>query len=39
MPIADGKNIINSLAGVEAMWIMRDGTVYYSRDFKYYVDK
>ena len=37
MPFEDGLAFINSLDGVEAMWILQDGSVEYSANFEQYL--
>ena len=37
MPYEEGLAYINSLSGVEAVWVMRDGEVRYSDNFKQYL--
>ena len=37
MPFEEGLAFVNSLDGVEAMWILNDGTVEYSDNFEQYV--
>lgn len=37
MPYEEGLAFINSLDGVEAMWIMEDGSIKYSDNFEMYV--
>lgn len=36
MPFEEGLKLVNSLAGVEAMWIMNDGSIQYSRGYELY---
>ena len=36
MPLSDGLSLINSLDGVEAMWILNDGTKHTSKNFNNY---
>lgn len=36
MPFEEGLELVNSLAGVEAMWIMNDGSIQYSRGYELY---
>ncbi len=37
MPLEDGLTFVNSLEGVEAVWIMHDGTIRYSDNFEDYI--
>ncbi len=34
MPLDEGKALVDSLDGVEAMWVMPDGKIEYSKEFK-----
>ena len=34
MPLDKGKGLVDSLDGVEAMWVMPDGKIEYSKAFK-----
>lgn len=37
MPFEDGLTFVNGLEGVEAMWVLHDGSVRYSDNFKQYI--
>ncbi len=37
MPLDEGMKFINSLDGTEAVWVMKDGTLKYSNNFKTYI--
>jgi thiamine biosynthesis lipoprotein len=39
MPLEDGKKLIESLPGTEAMWVMKDKTLVYSSGFQDYIKK
>ena len=39
MPLEEGKALIESLEGTEAMWVMKDGTLNYSSGFEKYIKK
>lgn len=39
MPVEDGQAFVNSLDGVEAIWVLHDGTLLYSDNFSEYVVK
>lgn len=39
MPLEEGMEFINEMDGVEAMWVMDDGEIYYSDNFKTYLGK
>lgn len=36
MPLAEGMEFVNQLDGVEAMWILEDGSIQYSDGFEEY---
>jgi thiamine biosynthesis lipoprotein len=37
MSYADGLKYVESLDGVEALWVMNDGTINYSSGFKAFI--
>ena len=37
MPLEDGIAFVNGMDGVEAMWILEDGSIRYSDHFKEYI--
>ena len=39
MSLEDGKKLIESLPGVEAMWVMKDDELVYSSGFESYIKK
>ncbi|HWT74481.1 MAG TPA: FAD:protein FMN transferase [Mobilitalea sp.] len=39
MSLEDGKKLIESLPGVEAMWVEKDGEIVYSSGFESYINK
>jgi len=39
MPIEEGEMFINSLPDVEAMWVMKNGEIRYSKNFENYIKK
>lgn len=34
MPLEEGLDFVNATDGLEAMWVMKDGSIYYSEQFK-----
>ena len=38
MPLAEGMEFVNQLDGVEAMWILEDGSIQYSDGFEEYAE-
>lgn len=38
MSLKEGMELIHSWAGVEAMWVLKDGTIYYSKYFDRYLN-
>lgn len=38
MPLAEGMEFVNQLDGVEAMWILEDGSIQYSDGFEEYTE-
>ena len=36
MPLAEGMEFVNQLDGVEAMWILEEGSIQYSDGFEEY---
>lgn len=39
MSVEDGKSLINSIKNTHAMWVDKDGNIYYSDNFKDYINK
>lgn len=39
MPFDEGKKYVESLPGVEVMWVMKNGEIKYSRNFQKYIKK
>lgn len=39
MPLEEGMAFIEGMEGVEAMWILKDGSIQYSKEFQQYVVK
>lgn len=39
MPFEEGKKYIESLPGVEAMWVMKNGEIKYSKNFQHFFSK
>lgn len=39
MPFEEGLEFVNGMEGIEAMWILEDGTVHYSQNFEEYLVK
>ena len=39
MPLDEGMDFVNSMGELEAMWVLEDGTVYYSEHFHDYMEK
>ena len=39
MTLEEGLEFVNGLEGIEAMWIMKDGSVHYSENFEEYLGK
>jgi thiamine biosynthesis lipoprotein len=39
MSLEDGMTLVNSLQGVEALWVTEDGEIHYSDNYKDYCYK